>query len=415
MYLVTTHIPIFVEGERLFVDDSWYADLVLARDYFAPVFGDVMVQGPTLPREAAGDAKVHEVSKTNGDGLAFNPSVAADTRTRQWPEAAKRWRADIDTLADRVRVVHASVDDPFKSMQLAGLRAGLDHNKPTVLIGFDMDVWEVLRVQFKQLNAKDKLMSIARTAGMDGWMRRMVGRASVAMLKEGLVFDRYSSWARNPKAFCHSMHSEKYLIPEADFEERLRTCGEGRPLRVGYFGRYIPRKGLLDAVEILAQARARGVDLTYHLIGWGPQREALEARASELGIAGKVVFEDPVPYGSGLHEKLRSLDALLFTPVEEDTPRMVYDAFASGLPLVTTNIPFLKRRANADHASVLFDVGDVEGGANALVQLDAQRDRLVSLSRRAREAGVRHSVEAWYGRRRDWTVEAVEAHEAAQR
>lgn len=183
-----------------------------------------------------------------------------------------------------------------------------------------------------------------------------------------------------------------------------------RPLRFAYFGRFVERKGLADAIRILAAARRRGVDASYDLIGDGPQRDELKTLAKELGIAESVRFPGSFPYGVALHEKLRTYDAVLFTPTEEDTPRMVYDAFASGLPLITSDIAFLRRRADRDQASVLFEIGAIEEGATRLVELNQDRERLVSLSRKAHEAGRRHSVERWYGQRLAWTVEAVERH-----
>ena len=91
-----------------------------------------------------------------------------------------------------------------------------------------------------------------------------------------------------------------------------------------------------------------------------------------------VVFEGEVEYGPQLHEKAQALDALLFTPTEEGTPCMVFDGFAAGLPLLTSDIFFLQRRADRDGASVVFPVGAVDRGAHA-------HDRL---GLRGRAAGV---------------------------
>jgi len=204
------------------------------------------------------------------------------------------------------------------------------------------------------------------------------------------------------------MYREADVIPEDALETRLASLSEGRALRLGYFGRFVERKGLADSLRILATARGRGVDAIYHLIGGGSQREALERLAAELGVAEAVVFEGEVEYGPQLHEKVRTLDALLFTPTEEDTPRMVYDAYAAGLPLLTSDIFFLRRRADRDGASVVFPVGAVERGADALEALAHDRARLEGLAWSAREAGLRHSVDRWFGERLAWTIEAAD-------
>ncbi|MEM1415100.1 MAG: glycosyltransferase [Myxococcota bacterium] len=408
MYLVGTHIPVYVDGDRRFVDDSWYADLVLKKQFLAPVFGEIHMIGPRLQAADAGDAILQEVDDPE---LHVHASeVSARTRLRHWRPAARQWARELEPLIARATVVHASVDDPFRPMQLATLRAGWAARKPTVVIGFDMDVWDVLPDKLKTMSVPGKALHVARTSGMDAWMRVAVRRGSVAMLKEGLVYDRYHRIAKNPKAFCHSMHSERYLVPDATFEARVASLVTGRPLRFGYFGRMIERKGLADAIRVLAAARAQGVDASYELIGWGPQQEELEALARSLGVAEHVSFPGSFPYGEALHERLRQLDGLLFTPTEEDTPRMVYDAYAAGLPILGTDIFFLRRRVERDDAGELFGIGDVEAGARLLVDLDGNRERFAEMARQAKVAGHHHTIETWYGRRVAWTREAVEAH-----
>ncbi|MDC1288131.1 glycosyltransferase [Gammaproteobacteria bacterium] len=410
MYLIGTHIPIYTDGDRNFLEDSWYSDVALARRYFAPHFGEIKLIGPSLPCELAECERMQEIT-ADMDGLSVHPSIDKRTQIRAfWPTAFRQWQRDLAPLLEEASVVHASIDDPFRPMQLATMRSAIRAKKATVLIGFDMDLWELFGVQMKQLGNSDRALHVCRTLGMDFWMRYCVKQASVSMLKEGLVYDRYSKGAKNPKSFCHSMHSSEHIISEKSLEDRLSRIRSGRPLRFVYFGRFVKRKGLVNAIRILASARTMGVDASYDLVGEGEQQVELEALARELGISQHVNFPGTFPYGTKLHEKLNDYDALLFTPTEEDTPRMVYDAYASGLPLITSDIAFLRHRANKDHASILFGVGDIAEGAKKIAELDKNREKLISLSLASQAAGVRHSVESWYEKRLDWTIEALECH-----
>lgn len=81
MYLMATHIPTYVDGERTYVDDSWYSDLVLARDFFAPHFGTVQLIAPQRPVADAGDTKLQEIGPST-EGLRVFPSIDERTRTR---------------------------------------------------------------------------------------------------------------------------------------------------------------------------------------------------------------------------------------------------------------------------------------------------------------------------------------------
>ena len=48
MYLLTIHVPIYVDGERRLVTTEWRRSLELLRDSFEGRFGDVVVLAPSL-------------------------------------------------------------------------------------------------------------------------------------------------------------------------------------------------------------------------------------------------------------------------------------------------------------------------------------------------------------------------------
>src|SRR5436190_9990806 len=112
MYLIVTHIPVYVSGSRTFVDDGWYADLLLTREFFGPRFGAIHLVGPSLPVSEAGSLTLHEVG-LKGDDLYLYPSVDAKTRVRHfWFGPRKRWLHDIESLLRAATIVHTIVDDP---------------------------------------------------------------------------------------------------------------------------------------------------------------------------------------------------------------------------------------------------------------------------------------------------------------
>lgn len=209
------------------------------------------------------------------------------------------------------------------------------------------------------------------------------------------------------------MYRRADVVPEALVRERLEGLSSARPLRLVYCGRMVARKGLHVSLEVLHRARLQGVTAEFDVIGAGPDEPALRRQAEELGLA--VRFLGSFPYGSNIIRRLAGYDLLLFTPTEEDTPRMLFDGYAAGLPVLGTRIPFVEYRAGADRAASTFPVGDAAAGAKALAALDGQRDRLRDLSLRAREAGLHHASENWRQRLRDWTLEAVERRRAAAR
>jgi glycosyltransferase involved in cell wall biosynthesis len=412
MYLLATHIPVLVDGPRLYLDQGWYPDVLLARDWLARPFGGLTLIAPWRPVE--GDASgLHELGPDTG----IRAVPVSDERSR----ARRFWLHDRRTWIDTVRrelpgasVLHASMDDMYRPMAQLAFREAVRAGVPTVLVGPDMDPHEVWAEELAHGSWPGRLEKRIYLRAFDRAFGRYLAEADLSLLKEGAVHDRYAGRARNPRLFCHAMYRQEDVIPEADLERRLASRREGDPLRLVYFGRWVRRKGLHVSLGIVERLRARGTPVLLDVIGGGPEEASLRAQVEARSLGELVRFHPAVPYGPELLRRLAVHDALLFTPTEEDTPRMVYDAYAAGLPFIGTAIPFLRVRARMDGAGLLFPVDDEEGGARELAALAADPGRRAALSRRARQAGLEHAVERWFARRAEWTAEAVERRRGAR-
>jgi glycosyltransferase involved in cell wall biosynthesis len=405
VYLLVTHIPIWMSGGRGHLDDAWFRDVLLAREWLAEPFGDRLVLiAPWRPLTP----EVGPVHPVEDAGIEAVPAVDGRCRARTfWLTERTRWTAAVNRHLPEAQVLHTAMGDLFRPMQQLAFAAAHRAGVPTVLVGPDMDPHQVYREQLEG----GSLASTARLrlylAAFEGVLRRQLRQADLALLKEGTVHERYAQYAAHPRAFCHTMYRAGDVVREASVAQRLETLATGRPMRAVYCGRWVARKGLHVALEVIARARGRGAQVELDLIGGGPEERALRQRAADLRIGGAVRFLGPLPYGPELIARLAEYDLLLYTPVEEDTPRMVYDGYAAGLPLVGARIPFVQHRAETDFAAVTFPVGDADAGAEVLLALDRDRGLLREISRRARSAGLHHATDNWYRRRREWTLEAV--------
>ncbi len=400
MYLLAIHIPVYRDGNRYFTDISWQRDLVLARDWLAPAFGGLKLLAPTLPIDVVDGQSLQLASIGNGDGIMVRPSFDLRCRARDfWRRQRLEWIADVRRALAGASVLHTSASDIYRPLAFLahaeGVRAGL----PTVFVGPDMD---------PHVTMGGGVKSRAYRMVFDWFMRRALASAGLALLKEGLVHARYSRYGKNSRAFCHSMHTSRDVIDQGRLEKRLATRSTGRPLRAVYAGRFVSRKGLRDAIGAVAAAARLGVAIEYHLFGAGPEETALRLRAAELGVTDLIRFRGVAEYGPAFLAEMATFDLLLFMPTEEDTPRMLFDAMAAGLPLVGSNIPFLEHRAMHDSMGTVVGIGDVSAAAECLNRLQRQPGLLESLSRAARAAGERHACEHWYRRRAEWTQEMVE-------
>lgn len=405
MYLLITAIPIFNDGSVFYLQNDWLTDVLLARDWLAPPFGHLTLLAPWRPIDRS--KQLERVDPMMGIEVV----AALDDRSRSdqfWRTGRKQWLDAVRQHLSRADVVHTTMDGLWRPMGQMAFIAAHSAGVPTVFVGPDMDLHESWKDRIRSASWP---MRTALRLYLMCWDRALlhhVRMADLSLLKEGAVNDRYEPFATHSRAFCHTMYSRDDVVAEPYLEKRIASLDGDRPLRLVYCGRLVGYKGVHVSVDLIMRARQKGARVEFDIIGSGPEEEAMRQQVKDLRLENAVRFLGAFPYEPGLIRRLSEYDILLYTPTEEDTPRMLYDGYAAGLPVLGTEIPFVRHRAKTDQACITFPVHDVERGSEALQQLDRNRGSLGDLMRRARLAGMHHALETWYGRRRDWTVATVE-------
>jgi glycosyltransferase involved in cell wall biosynthesis len=155
----------------------------------------------------------------------------------------------------------------------------------------------------------------------------------------------------------------------------------------GAVSRLSPEKGhgvLLEAFRCLAPSHPR-----FHLliVGEGPERGALEARAKELGLDDRVAFAG---YYGDLPGALRAMDVFVqATVLEEGFPTSVLEAQASGLPVVASDSGGTRETMEPGVTGLLVEQNDPRALAGAMHALgdDEPRRRAMGSAARERIAG----------------------------
>jgi glycosyltransferase involved in cell wall biosynthesis len=409
MYLVTIQVPIYTRGRERLIATDWKRSLLLLRDSFGGRFGRVQVVSPSLDaRTAHADQPLEALAI--GDDIDLFPSFPLDTRARDfWRKYLTVWTQDVRALVAKATVVHAGFYDVYRPIDFVGFLAALHANKPTVFV---QDTDQVLQQTELAARAsvpfREKIRSRAYCEVFERSVRFGVANATLSLLKGRALHSRYGRYAKNAKNF----HDTSYLTHEVVSSERLeRRCAEllegKRAVRLVYCGRLEARKGLDESIDALMRARSQGAEVTLDIIGDGAERAALERQAAMLGAGTAIKFLGMRVYGPKLLSDLAEYDALFFTPVAEDTPRMIFDGYAAGLPLLGYGIEYVREREAEDGAARSVPVGDASAAAALLCALDRDREPLVRLAKRAHEAALYHAADAWYRRRAEWTYEAA--------
>lgn len=153
------------------------------------------------------------------------------------------------------------------------------------------------------------------------------------------------------------------------------------PFVVGYIGRLVPQKGLLDLVETLPLLPAH---VRVRLIGDGMQKQQLLARATELGVRERL---DLVGWTNDVPAELRRLDVLALPSHttrswKEQFGRVLIEAMSCGVPVVGSSSGEIPNVIG--DAGLIVPEGDVQQLAAALRRLAEQPALRTDLAGRGR-------------------------------
>lgn len=176
-------------------------------------------------------------------------------------------------------------------------------------------------------------------------------------------------------------------------EARRASGGPAAPVILA-LGSLIPRKGfhvLLDAFAAIAPS----VDAGLLIVGDGPERAALEARARDLGLASRVHLQGRVPPES-VPSLFATADLFVMPSFAEGRPNALLEAMVSGVPAIGADIPGIRALIEPGVSGQLFAAGDAVALAARLreaLERPALR-RAWADAARARLAAEGHTWEA---------------------
>jgi glycosyltransferase involved in cell wall biosynthesis len=164
--------------------------------------------------------------------------------------------------------------------------------------------------------------------------------------------------------------------------EQLRTeLGiTGDAFVVTWLGRMTEIKRADRLLEAFALLSARRDDAYLLLVGDGPLRRELEARAAALGIDGRCRF---VGFREDVATVFAASDVVALTSANEGTPVSLIEASASGLPIVSTDAGGVRDVVVDGETGFLLPTADPEPLAERLERLASDRE----LARRLGAAG----------------------------
>jgi len=204
---------------------------------------------------------------------------------------------------------------------------------------------------------------------------RALKRAARVVVPSAYLRDLAVGWGVAPKRL-QVVPNPAPPLPALPGRDEARALLGVNGFTLAAAGRLTRQKSLLDALE--AVARTELVSLV--VAGDGPERAALERRAAEPDLEGRVRFAGALTREEVL-TLFRAADAALLTSAWENLPHSVVEALAVGTPVVATAVGGVPEIVRDGENGLLAPAGDVDAIADAIARLagdDALRATLAA-------------------------------------
>lgn len=186
--------------------------------------------------------------------------------------------------------------------------------------------------------------------------------------------------------FSRSRSTEEIAGARADLGI---TPGE---FAIGTVTRLHDSKGNAFLVEAARLVLERRPEARFFVVGEGPLRAGLEARARDLGLGDRFVFAG---FARDVARVVSAFDLSVFPSLWEGTPLTVFEALAMGKTILATDADGLVDVLQHDHDAVIVPKRDANALATGILTLmgdDALRRRLGA---NARVSGQQYDIAAF--------------------
>lgn len=162
--------------------------------------------------------------------------------------------------------------------------------------------------------------------------------------------------------------------------ERKRDCDT---LRICAIGRLVHQKGFDRLIQIMAQAKAKGIKCTATIIGGGELLPNLRELAETLNIQDEIIF---LGEQNNIAELLPDYDMLVSTIRYGGFEIVLAEAMACGLPVLAYNVGPTPEVVG--DAGALVEENNIDDFVNKLEMFQKNPDLLTTLAQKARTRAV---------------------------
>jgi glycosyltransferase involved in cell wall biosynthesis len=219
----------------------------------------------------------------------------------------------------------------------------------------------------------DIVVAVAHSEGDEIVEAGIVPRHKIRVIPNGIDIHRFRSLP-DPNSLL-----EKFAVPTAS-------------TRIGMIGRLDPPKDPFTFLNAARTLREERPDLRFLLIGTGTQEDEIDARIRELGLEGTVVRTGFLE----ATEAMSLLDIGVLSSTSEGLPLVLLELLASGVPVVSTDLPGCREALDNGRCGLLVPPGDPMRLAQAMTEiLEKPQERDLRVQSGREHVQNHHHLDSW--------------------
>lgn len=155
------------------------------------------------------------------------------------------------------------------------------------------------------------------------------------------------------------------LGTEIELQSRAITPApdKAKPIRLISIGRLAPVKGFDIAIQAIRRLLESGMDITYDIVGEGPQRNELETL---IGDWHTNIFLHGFLENPAMANVMRAADLYLLPSRNEGLPLTFLEALCAGLPIIASDIGDFQQCLADSTLGKVFPAGDAQALAEVI-------------------------------------------------
>jgi glycosyltransferase involved in cell wall biosynthesis len=410
-YLMVLPVPHFrVERSKVAVEGAFAEHLRIMQARIGSDASRVVVASPAMsPGDYASRAQVLATIDEQTEAIHFCTLFEEDAarslsgRMRHLPTVLRTlWR-----LTRQSFCVHSGLSWRMSlPFEFASIFFGLLLGRRTVFV-VDIDYRNSARMSYIAGEWSWKSYMICRFVhdAVRSLQLQIAARCCSLVLLKGRQMTRdFGSGRANVRYFLDAAHSREHLIDSTLLKHKIKDLSNRSvPVRLLYFGRLTAYKGVDRCIQAAVMARRAGANIELDIIGTGEQADVLKRLTVEYDASSWIRFHGGLPFNQEFFHRLCSCHLLLAAPLREDTPRSVLDGMAAGVPYLAFDTYYYRELLESG-AGCVVPWPEVDAMARAIVELESNRERLISMVEDAVIYARANTQEIWLERRLAWIL-----------